>query len=209
MAVLLLLLVILKMPLNPLVLFQQIIPDDCTETNDNKIRNNFNLYFNLDSRNQLNTQKDNLSDNLIIIGLNCQSIKNKKEVSWELLANYSLEIVVACETWLDQSIKDNEIISTSYKLYCHDRSNGYGGVFIAVNSAISFQLLQLCDSCELCAVKLLLPTNQSLIVIGACTGHQIEIYLMQKIYAAPCLKASKFIYLLFRRFQSPRYRLEY
>jgi len=53
------------MPLNPLVLFQIsliIIPDDCTETYDNNIRNNFNLYSNLDSRNQLNTQKDILSE---------------------------------------------------------------------------------------------------------------------------------------------------
>jgi len=70
--------------------------------------------------------------NQIIIGLHCQSIK-KKYSAWELL---SPDIVVACETWLDQS-KIIKIISTSYKLYRHDRSDRYGGVFIAVNSAIS------------------------------------------------------------------------
>ena len=62
---------------------------------------------------------------------------------WKLLDNYSPDIVVACETWLDQSIKDNEIILTNYKLYHHDCSDGYGGVFIAVNNTINRQPLQL------------------------------------------------------------------
>jgi len=88
-------------------------------------------------------------------------------VFWELLDNYSPDAVVACETWLDPSIKDNEIITTKYKLYRCDRSDGYGGVFIAVNNDINCQPLQLCDSCELYAVKLFLPNNHSLIIIGA------------------------------------------
>ena len=64
---------------------------------------------------------------------------------WELLDSHSPDVIVACETWLDLSIKDNEII---YKLYCRDRDDGYGSVFIAVNSTFNCQPLEVSDSCE-------------------------------------------------------------
>jgi len=63
-----------------------------------------------------------------------------------------------CFTWHFCS-PGHSCFLTSYKLYRHDRSDGYGGVFIAVNSAISCQLLQLCDSCELCAVTLCITSS--------------------------------------------------
>ena len=56
------------------------------------------------------------SNNLKILSLNCQSVISKKEVFWELLDNYSPDVVVACETWLNQSIVNNEFISPNYKM---------------------------------------------------------------------------------------------
>ena len=82
---------------------------------------------------QLNTS----SNSLKILSLNCQSVISKKEVFWELLENYSPDVVVACETWLNQSIANNEFISPDYKIYRLDRDDGYGGIFIAVKSNIS------------------------------------------------------------------------
>jgi len=106
------------------------------------------------------------SENLKIICLNCQSIIGKK-VFWELLDNGSTDIVVACETWLDKTVANNEIIPPDYKLYHRDRDDGYGGIFIAVKNKISSQLVQCSVSCEMCAVKLHLTDGQALIIIGA------------------------------------------
>ena len=125
-----------------------------------------NLPSNPTLTNQCNTQQNIHRDSLNIISLNCQSILNKKEVFWELLDNHHPDIIVACETWLNQSIGDNEIISSNFKLFRRDRADGYGGVLIAVNNSIDCQALQCCNSCELCAIKILLPNNQSLIIIG-------------------------------------------
>jgi len=55
--------------------------------------------------------------------------------------NHSPDIVIACETWLNQSILNSEIIPSDYKLYRCDRDDSYGGVFIAVKSSINSQLV--------------------------------------------------------------------
>jgi len=94
------------------------------------------------------------SERLKIICLNCQSIISKKETFWELLDNDSPDIVVACETWLDQSVANNEIIPPDYKLYRRDCDDDYGCIFISVKNKINSQLVQCSVSCEMCAVKL-------------------------------------------------------
>ena len=62
------------------------------------------------------------------------------------------DIVVATETWLDSSIADNEIIPQeyNYKLYRKDRSDGYGGVLLAISGHLhSFPVLELHFSAEM------------------------------------------------------------
>ena len=68
---------------------------------------------------------------------------SKKEVFWELLDNYSPDVVVACETWLNQSIANNEFISPNYKMYRLDRNDGYGGIFISVKAILVVNLLNM------------------------------------------------------------------
>ena len=119
------------------------------------------------------------SNNLKILSLNCQSVISKKEVFWELLDNYSPDVVVACETWLNQSIANNEFISPNYKMYRLDRNDGYGGIFISVKSNFSSQLIQYGESCELCAVKLRLTGCASMIIIGAYRPPNRDITYMQ------------------------------
>jgi len=41
------------------------------------------------------------------------------------------------ETWLTDSIFDNEISPTSYAIFCKDRSFRGGGVLIVVNNKVS------------------------------------------------------------------------
>ena len=124
----------------------QHLPDPRT-TN---IGNNGNQYINLTLNNQSSLQINAQSENLKIICLNYQSIVNKKEAFWELLERHSPDIVVACETWLDQSVTDNEIIPSGYKLYRRDRDDGYGGILISVKDKIDSQIIECNISCELC-----------------------------------------------------------
>ena len=76
-------------------------------------------------------------------------------------------VVVACETWLDQSFKTlfHLIINCIAVVVVMEMV-----VFLLLiidNTIINCQPLQLCDSCELYAVKPFLPTNHSLTIIGA------------------------------------------
>jgi len=144
------------------------IPDALVTTSSPEV-NTPSSQYNINSI--LNSQPSKEADfqikSLKIISVNYQSIVSKKEAFWELMDNHSPDIVVACETWLNQSILNSEIIPSDYKLYRCDRDDSYGGVFIAVKSSINSQLIQCSSSCEMCAVKVHLTTNQPLIIIGA------------------------------------------
>ena len=91
---------------------------------------------------------------------------------------------MACETWLNQSILNNEIIPSDYKLYRCDRDDGYGGIFISVKSQINSQLIQCSASCEICAVKLHLTESQPLIIIGAYRPPNRDTLYAQNLYNA-------------------------
>ena len=99
-----------------------------------------------------------------------------------LLERHSPDIVVACETWLDQSVTDNEIIPSGYKLYRRDRDDGYGSVLISVKDKIDSQIIECSISCELCAVKLHLTENQSLIIIGIYRPPNRDILYAQNLF---------------------------
>ena len=75
----------------------------------------------MDSDHQSNLNSNN-SLNLLLINL--QSILSKKESFWETLDDHTPDIVIGCETWLNSSILDNEIMPKSYKLYRKDREDG-------------------------------------------------------------------------------------
>jgi len=51
------------------------------------------------------------------------------------------DVICLCETWLNDSIIDNEILPTNYRVYRCDRADGYGGVLIGVTCDISSVLI--------------------------------------------------------------------
>ena len=91
---------------------------------------------------------------LSLLLINLQSVGNKKESFWEMLDNYSPDIVIGCETWLNSSILDNEIMPTNYKLYRRDRDDGYGGVLIGVSTTLTSEPVDIDTLCEVCAVSI-------------------------------------------------------
>ena len=71
---------------------------------------------------------------LRIVNINCQSISNKKGPWTHLIDGCWPDIIIATETWLNDTIKDSELESPGYTIYRKDRVKGTnGGVLIAIN----------------------------------------------------------------------------
>ena len=63
-------------------------------------------------------------------------------------------IVAIAETWLQDFIFDNEILSFNYTIYRNDRQSKGGGTMIAVNNQLSSKGVSTADDLELTAVYL-------------------------------------------------------
>ena len=75
---------------------------------------------------------------LKIININFQSIKNKTAELGNFISVSDPDILIGTETWLNQTIADNEIFPPGYSLLRKDRQDGYGGggVLLAIKSDI-------------------------------------------------------------------------
>ena len=62
----------------------------------------------------------------------------KKESLWQIIESQRPDVILASETWLKSDIHDSEIIPADlgYELFRNDRSDGYGGVMIAVKRTL-------------------------------------------------------------------------
>ena len=99
--------------------------------------------------------------------LNIQSVVSKKETFLEHIDYYNPDIILGCETWLNDSILNNEILPPSYRLYRNDRIDGYGGVMIGVKSNLDLQLLDIQLNLKICIVSFHLTDGKQLILICA------------------------------------------
>ena len=106
----------------------------------------------------------NLPFRLLI--LNCQSIIAKKPSFLNLINEHNPDFIAGTESWLSDSIHNNEIFPSTYSIYRHDRADGYGGVFVACKSTIISEEISLSTSCEIAACRVLL-SSESLILIYA------------------------------------------
>ena len=107
---------------------------------------------------------------LRVINVNCQSLASKKGAWINLLHSTRPDVIIATETWLDDTIRNSELESDSYTIYRRDRKTGiHGGVMIAVNSAITSTEVEIKSEAEILWVKL------------QCKGHR-------DIYIASCYR---------------------
>lgn len=70
--------------------------------------------------------------NIDILLVNCRSVKNKTDELASLLSSLNTDIVLGCESWLDESITNSEVFPFEYEAYRKDRNSHGGGVFILV-----------------------------------------------------------------------------
>ena len=64
-------------------------------------------------------------------------------------------IIAGCESWLASSVASAEIFPSEYTIYRRDRSDGYGGVFLACQNTLISEMLILDVSVEVvaCCIK--------------------------------------------------------
>jgi len=90
-------------------------------------------------------------NSLKILSLNIQSVNSKKGSLWELLNDQDPNIFRLHVSWLNPDIQvDSEIIPLSYKVCRHGRTDGYGGVLIAVKLNIQFDKIKSPSCLDVC-----------------------------------------------------------
>ena len=104
------------------------------------------------------------TETMKILTINFQSIRAKREVFWNLLESSKPDLVLGCETWLNPTITDQEIIPPGYEVYRKDRTDGYGGVLVAIKSCYISSIIDLTIHSELVAVQIEGVDNSSILV---------------------------------------------
>ena len=66
----------------------------------------------------------------------------------------NFDIICVTETWLNNTVFNNEILPTSYTIYRKDRVNRGGGVLVAIHNSIPSQLCHTSNSIEMISVHL-------------------------------------------------------
>jgi hypothetical protein len=112
-------------------------------------------------------------NNIKVLVINFQSIRNKKEEFGTLVDQVDPDIVLGTETWLSPLIANSEIIPEGYEPYRKDREGDqHGGVFILVKKHLIseritiqeagesvFATVELSNNCPLIIGAIYRPTN--------------------------------------------------
>jgi len=96
--------------------------------------------------------------------MNCQSIFSKKASFVNFISDHSPNIIAGCESWLTPSISSSEIFPAGCTVYRKDRSDGYGGVFVACENNFVSEKLNLDTNAEIVACHVDHNESQPLII---------------------------------------------
>ena len=66
----------------------------------------------------------------------------------------SYDIFCVSETWLNETIYDNETLPSNYTIYRNDRRSRGGGVLIAVSNSIPSKIIERYTGIEMISVEL-------------------------------------------------------
>ena len=73
--------------------------------------------------------------------LNIRSIVNKLSLFQSYVYSSDFDVICLTETWLSESVFDQEILPTNYNIYRKDRPSRGGGVLIATKSTIPVSVI--------------------------------------------------------------------
>jgi len=132
-----------------------------------------------------------------IVYTNCPSIYHKLDELRTLVSQHSPHVICLCETWLDDSILDDELFIPSFNLVRRDRSRHGGGIALYIHNSIPFKVLLTHSHIELLITE---RTLQSCNLVCAHPHHQMVLSLLEdsldgllpsKFYAALTAKDSE------------------
>ncbi|KAK3098493.1 hypothetical protein FSP39_020057 [Pinctada imbricata] len=116
------------------------------------------------TRNPVN-RKEHQRNNIRIICINFQSIKNKVAELQVLIDSTNPDIIVGCETWTNQTMFSSEFLPDNYEVKRRDRgTDDHGGVLIATKKDLITSKIHVSEEAELLSVKIDLPRQRSMIV---------------------------------------------
>jgi len=101
------------------------------------------------------TSRRSSNSNLYMLVINFQNILSKKAELECSISATKPDIIIGSETWLRPSIGQGEFFPDSYRIYRKDRSDGYGGVLIAIHTSLSSHQVMVDSNTEFIAAKIL------------------------------------------------------
>ena len=108
----------------------------------------------------------NKYNNIKVLNINFQSIKNKKEELWNLVDTSDPDIIFGTETWLNNNITSSEIFPSDMNYYVvrKEGEDGYGGVLIAITKNFIFEAITVKQKVQCQFLKIQLSNSKSLLI---------------------------------------------
>ena len=91
-----------------------------------------------------------------ILYTNCRSLYHKMDELRSLVSTYSHHLFCLCETWLDDSITDNELYILTFNLVHKDRNRNGSGVTFFILDTVPYKVLLHHQYIELLVIELTL-----------------------------------------------------
>ena len=102
----------------------------CHRTSDLSVHSNHSI------TNNYHNARTNYNSTISCCYLNIRSLVNKLSLFQAYVYLFNFDVICLSETWLSESVFDQEILPTNYSIYRKDRPSRGGGVLIAVKDTI-------------------------------------------------------------------------
>lgn len=90
-----------------------------------------------------NNYHNNYNSMISCCYLNTRSLVNKLSIFQSYIYSSDFDVICLTETWLSESIFDQEILPINYNIYRKDRHSGGGGVLIAIKDTFPVSVFSL------------------------------------------------------------------
>ena len=102
---------------------------------------------------------------LKLLTVNVNSLLAKRVELRQFLFDNSIDVMIACETKIDENVLDSELNLDEYDIYRNDRDTHGGGVIVAIKKCFRSYKLEMSNLfCELVCVKLLVESSKPVII---------------------------------------------
>ena len=93
----------------------------------------------------------------------------KKPSFWHFIDHVNTDIICGCETWLNASIGDSEVVlgNSPYNVYKKERADGYGGSLRLIKSGIISEPVDITTNCDIIFRKTECSNSHTLIIGSA------------------------------------------